>query len=80
MWSRRDFGSAIVVIAGGNALPASTVQADPLDLSAIPLSAHEHAMRLAIEAARGNLAYPFGDWLSSTRSGSREHLNKRMKA
>jgi tRNA(adenine34) deaminase len=32
----------------------------PVDLSAIPLSAHEEAMRLAIAAARGNPAYPFG--------------------
>ena len=60
MWSRRDFGSAVVVIAGGNASPASTVQAHPLDLSATPLSAHERAMRLAIAEARGNPAFPFG--------------------
>jgi tRNA(adenine34) deaminase len=60
MWSRRDFGSAIVGIAGANAMPASAAQAGPLDLSGIPLAAHERAMRLAIEAARGNPVYPFG--------------------
>ncbi len=32
----------------------------PIDLSATPLSVHEDAMRLAIAAARGNPAFPFG--------------------
>jgi hypothetical protein len=30
------------------------------DLSAIPVSVHEEAMRLAIAEARGNPAFPFG--------------------
>jgi tRNA(Arg) A34 adenosine deaminase TadA len=32
----------------------------PVDLSEIPTSAHEQAMRLAIAEARGNPAFPFG--------------------
>lgn len=32
----------------------------PIDLSAIPLFAHEQAMRLAITEAHGNPAFPFG--------------------
>jgi tRNA(adenine34) deaminase len=31
-----------------------------IDLSAIPVSVHERAMRLAIAEARGNPAFPFG--------------------
>jgi tRNA(Arg) A34 adenosine deaminase TadA len=31
-----------------------------VDLSAIPIAVHEHAMRLAIVGARGNPVFPFG--------------------
>ena len=57
MWSRRAFGSSVAAIACEGILPASV---GSVDLSAIPLSAHQEAMRLAIAAARGNPAYPFG--------------------
>ncbi|MFO1046491.1 MAG: nucleoside deaminase [Geminicoccaceae bacterium] len=36
------------------------VQARPIDLAAISQSTHERYMRLAIEQARGNPAFPFG--------------------
>lgn len=35
-------------------------QVRPIDLAAIPLSMHEQYMRLAIEQARDNPAFPFG--------------------
>ena len=38
----------------------SSASAAALDLDAIPLAAHEAAMRLAIAAARANPSYPFG--------------------
>lgn len=60
MWSRRAFGSSVAAIACEGILPAPAASVHAVDLSAIPLSAHEEAMRLAIAAARGNPAYPFG--------------------
>src|SRR5215470_5348242 len=60
MLSRRTFGSlmgATACIGGAAAGPAS---ATTLDLDAIPLAAHEAAMRLAITAAKANPFYPFG--------------------
>ena len=62
MWSRRAFGSSVAALACGSGLPASSAAApEPqIDLSAIPVSAHERAMRRAIAEARGNPAYPFG--------------------
>src|SRR5947208_16172884 len=62
MWSRRAFGSSVAVIVCGCSLPTALAEASvgPIDLSAIPASAHEQAMRLAIAQARGNPAFPFG--------------------
>jgi tRNA(adenine34) deaminase len=62
MWSRRAFGSSLAVISGGCRLPIASAEASvrPIDLSAIPDSAHEQAMRLAIAEAHGNPAFPFG--------------------
>ena len=62
MWSRRAFGSSVAAIACGRSLAgsAAAASAPPIDLSAIPLSVHEQAMRLAIAAAHGNPAFPFG--------------------
>jgi len=62
MWSRRAFGSSVAVIACGCSLPRASAAAParPIDLSAIPASAHEQAMRLAIAEARSNPAFPFG--------------------
>ena len=62
MWSRRAFGSSVAVIACGCSMPTASVAASvrPIDLSAIPASAHEEAMRLAIAEAHGNRAFPFG--------------------
>jgi tRNA(adenine34) deaminase len=62
MWSRRAFGSTVAAIACGGSLRAASAAASPrpIDLSAIPVSVHEQAMRLAIAAARGNPAFPFG--------------------
>jgi tRNA(adenine34) deaminase len=60
MLSRRTFGSLMGAAAcvGGEA--ASSASAPTLDLGAIPLAAHEAAMRLAIAAAKANPFYPFG--------------------
>src|SRR5258708_19762928 len=62
MWSRRAFGSSVAIIACGCGVPTASMAAPvlPIDLSSIPASAHEQAMRLAIAEARGNPAYPFG--------------------
>jgi len=62
MWSRRAFGSSVAALACGSSLSATLTAAPTpaIDLSAIPVSAHERAMRRAIVAARGNPAYPFG--------------------
>jgi tRNA(adenine34) deaminase len=60
MWSRKEFGSSVAAITCGNVIRGSAAPARPIDLSAMPPSAHEDAMRLAIAAARGNPAYPFG--------------------
>ena len=62
MWSRRAFGSSVAAIVCGCSVPAAWAEASvrPIDLSAIPTSAHEQAMRLAIAEARGNPAFPFG--------------------
>jgi tRNA(adenine34) deaminase len=60
MWSRKEFGSSVAAITCSNVFQASAAPARPIDLSAMPPSAHEDAMRLAIAAARGNPAYPFG--------------------
>ena len=62
MWSRSAFGSSIAVIACGRSVSTASVVASvrPIDLSAIPASAHERAMRLAIAKARGNPVFPFG--------------------
>ena len=57
---RRTFGSLMGAAAcvGGEA--ASSASAPTLDLGAIPLAAHEAAMRLAVAAAKANPFYPFG--------------------
>jgi tRNA(adenine34) deaminase len=60
MLSRRKFTSSVAAVACGDRLPAPAVSAHPVDLAAIPLSVHEEMMRLAIAAAAGNPAYPFG--------------------
>ena len=60
MWSRRAFGSSVAAIACSTTLPAAAATQCSVDLSAIPVSVHEEAMRLAIAEARGNPAFPFG--------------------
>jgi tRNA(adenine34) deaminase len=61
MWSRRALGSSLAVIACGCSLPTASAGASvTIDLSVIPTSAHDEAMRLAIAEARGNPAFPFG--------------------
>jgi tRNA(adenine34) deaminase len=63
MWSRRAFGSSsVAAIVCGCGAPTTSMAASVrrIDLSAIPASAHEQAMRLAIAEARGNPAFPFG--------------------
>jgi tRNA(adenine34) deaminase len=62
MWSRRAFGSSVAAIACSCSVPTASTGASvhPIDLSAIPASVHEQAMRLAIAEARGNPAFPFG--------------------
>ena len=62
MWLRRTFGSSIAAIACSGSLPVASAAAfpRPIDLSAIPVSVHEQAMRVAIAEARGNAAFPFG--------------------
>ena len=56
MWSRRAFGSSVAAIACSTTLPAAAATPRSVDLSAIPVSVHEEAMRLAIAEARGNPA------------------------
>jgi tRNA(Arg) A34 adenosine deaminase TadA len=60
MWSRRTFGSSVAAVACSSTLPAAAATPRSIDLSAIPVSVHEEAMRLAIAEARGNAAFPFG--------------------
>ena len=60
MWSRRAFGSSVAAVACTSSLPAGAASPGLIDLSAIPVSVHEQAMRLAIAEARGNPAFPFG--------------------
>jgi tRNA(Arg) A34 adenosine deaminase TadA len=60
MWSRRAFGSSLAAIASSSGLPAAAASPRLIDLSAISVSVHEEAMRLAIAEARGNPAFPFG--------------------
>ena len=59
MLSRLKFGS-LVGAAACEGAPASSASSPTLDLDAIPLTAHEAAMRLAITAAKANPFYPFG--------------------
>jgi tRNA(adenine34) deaminase len=72
MWSRRALGMSIGAVACSSSLPAGSVSAQSLELSAIPLSVHEEAMRLAIAAARSNLFFPFGAVI--VRAADREVL------
>src|ERR1700746_213796 len=60
MLSRRTFGSLMGAAACVGGAAASSASAQTLDLDAIPLTAHEAAMRLAIAAAKANPFYPFG--------------------
>ena len=60
MLSRRAFGSLMGTAACVGAAAESSVSAPTLDLDAIPLAAHEAAMRLAIAVAEANPFYPFG--------------------
>jgi len=60
MLSRRTFGSLVGGAACVGSAAASSASAPTLDLDAIPLAAHEAAMRLAIAAAKANPFYPFG--------------------
>jgi tRNA(Arg) A34 adenosine deaminase TadA len=47
-------------VACSTTLPAAAATPRLIELSAIPVSVHEEAMRLAIAEARGNAAFPFG--------------------
>jgi len=60
MLSRLKFGSPVGAAACDRGAPASSASSPTLDLDAIPLTAHEAAMRLAITAAKANPFYPFG--------------------
>jgi tRNA(adenine34) deaminase len=60
MWSRRVFSSSLGVLIGGRAVSVSIALAKSIDLSTTPIAVHAEAMRLAIAAARGNPAWPFG--------------------
>jgi tRNA(Arg) A34 adenosine deaminase TadA len=60
MWSRRAFGSSVAAIVSSSTLPATAASPRLINLSAIPVSVHEQAMRLAIAEARGNPFFPFG--------------------
>ena len=60
MLSRLKFGSPVGAAACDRGAPASSASSPTLDLDAIPLTAHEAAMRLAITAAKANPLYPFG--------------------
>jgi tRNA(Arg) A34 adenosine deaminase TadA len=60
MWSRRTFSSSVAAVACSTTLPATAASPRSIDLSAIRVSVHEQAMRLAIAEARGNPAFPFG--------------------
>jgi tRNA(adenine34) deaminase len=60
MLSRRTFGSLMGAATCVGGAAASSVSVPTFDLEAIPLAAHEAAMRLAIVAARANPFYPFG--------------------
>jgi len=60
MLSRRAFGSLTGAAACFGAAATSSASAPTLELNAIPLAAHEAAMRLAIAAAKANPFYPFG--------------------
>jgi hypothetical protein len=60
VWSRRAFGSSVAAFASSSSLPVAAESPRSIDLSAIPISIHEQAMRLAIAEARGNSAFPFG--------------------
>ena len=53
---------SVALTACGCSVPTASMGASVrlVDLSAIPASAHEQAMRLAIAEARGNPAFPFG--------------------
>ena len=60
MLSRRTFGSLVGAAACDGGGAAGSVSSPTLELDAIPLTAHEAAMRLAITAAKTNPFYPFG--------------------
>jgi len=60
MLSRQTFASLMGAAVSAGAAAASSASAPTLDLDAIPLAAHETAMRLAIAAAKANPFYPFG--------------------
>jgi tRNA(Arg) A34 adenosine deaminase TadA len=60
MLSRRTFASLMRAAVSAGAAAASSASAPALDLDAIPLAAHEAAMRLAIAVAKANPFYPFG--------------------
>jgi Cytidine and deoxycytidylate deaminase zinc-binding region len=60
VWSRRTFSSSIAAIVCNRAVMASAKLAKSLEISTTPLAVHEQAMRLAIAAAQGNPAWPFG--------------------
>lgn len=51
---------AFAAIASTSSVRAAAPSPRSIDLSAIPVSVHEQAMRLAIAEARGNSAFPFG--------------------
>jgi len=60
MLSRRALTSLVGEAACVGAATPSSPSAPALNLDAIPLAAHETAMRLAIAAAKANPFYPFG--------------------
>jgi hypothetical protein len=57
MRSTREFGSSVAPVACGSRSPAVATATRSVDLAAIPIAAHEQAMRLAIAQGRGNPAF-----------------------
>ncbi|MGH7065595.1 MAG: nucleoside deaminase [Stellaceae bacterium] len=72
MWSRRRLGSMLGMMACGRGMSAVAAPLHPPAASAIPISVHEAAMRLATAAARANRGFPFGAVI--VRAADREVL------
>ena len=70
MLSRRRLVSSLGSVACCCALRSEVAASRLTELPAIPMAAHERAMRLAIAEARRNPAYPFGAVIVRAASGA----------